>query len=187
MQQVKNASTMKGKFILGVVLMELGTVQAQWRPQPETSFTWRKDKTKFTAAMLGSAHDGWPKWWLDIRQQPVRDVIASRLQSVVGGHGCGLDGHSDTARLRLPVQLRQPQLKLQLKLQQLLPELQSQLPQSTGLPPPPQTTQDSETVGLSPVELTISASRNNDQGISTTGTEDAFETYTASTTEFTTG
>ncbi|KAJ3134118.1 hypothetical protein HK100_003770 [Physocladia obscura] len=68
---------------------------------------WREDKAKFTSAMLGSPLDGWPgEWWLDIRQQAVRDIMTARMQRWAA-LGCdavdpdNIDGYSNANGLGL--------------------------------------------------------------------------------------
>jgi hypothetical protein len=53
---------------------------------------WRPDASKFPKAVQGSPLDGWPgEWWLDVRAQAVRDLMAARMDLAVQ-KGCdGVD------------------------------------------------------------------------------------------------
>ena len=53
---------------------------------------WRPDRDAFPAAVLGNPLQGWPgEWWLDVRAQAVRDVMAARMDLAVQ-KGCdGVD------------------------------------------------------------------------------------------------
>lgn len=51
---------------------------------------WRPDAADFPAEALGRALDGWPgEWWLDIRRDDVRALMAARLD-LAAARGCDL-------------------------------------------------------------------------------------------------
>jgi endo-alpha-1,4-polygalactosaminidase (GH114 family) len=53
---------------------------------------WRPDKGSFKKADYGKALDNWPgEWWLDVRSQNVKDIMAARMDLAVQKRCDGVD------------------------------------------------------------------------------------------------